>query len=76
MNKQTREIEDDYKVLSLKVLMSIDEASRFYGIGQKCLRNHFKTHPEASEEILLQIGSTVRLKRKKFEEYLDRVQVM
>ena len=50
--------------------LSIHEASDYFGIGEKRLRGFIREHPDA--DYLIAIGSTTRIKRKKFEKYLDK----
>lgn len=52
-----------------KYSLSIQEAASYYGIGEKRLRVLIADHLDG--EFVIEIGSHVRIKRKKFEEYLD-----
>lgn len=52
-----------------KYSLSIAEASEYYGIGEKRLRQIADMNVGA--DFILEIGSHIRFKRKLFEEYLD-----
>ena len=52
-----------------KYSLSIQEAASYYGIGEKRLRSLVSDNPD--EEFVIEIGAHVRIKRRKFEEYLD-----
>lgn len=52
-----------------KYSLSIEEASEYYGIGEKRLRSILSTHE--NEPFILEIGSHIRIKRKLFEDFLD-----
>ena len=54
-----------------KYSLSIQEAASYYGIGEKRLRNLIADHLDGDGEFVIEIGAHVRIKRKKFEEYLD-----
>lgn len=53
-----------------KYTLSISEASAYYGIGEKKLRNIVNENLEA--DFILEIGTHVRIKRILFEEFLNR----
>ncbi len=57
-----------------KYLLSVEEASIVFNIGQKTLRRFVNDH--ADEPFVIHIGANKRIKRKMFEQYLDRIQVM
>ena len=52
-----------------KYSLSIQEAASYYGIGEKRLRSLVSDN--LKEEFVIEIGSHVRIKRRKFEKYLD-----
>ena len=52
-----------------KYALTICEASRFFGIGEKKLRDLIKNNPDMG--IALWIGSKCLIKRRAFEKYLD-----
>ena len=52
-----------------KYSLSVEEAAEYYGIGEKRLRNIAAEHE--NEGFILEIGTHVRFKRKRFEEFLD-----
>ena len=57
-----------------KYSLSVEEASAYYGIGVKRLYGIIKDNPNA--DFILEIGSHVRIKRIKFEEYLNNSTVV
>ena len=57
-----------------KYSLSIQEAARFYGIGEKRLRQIAVDHRSA--DFILEIGSHIRIKRKQFERFLDETTVV
>ncbi len=52
-----------------KYSLSVEEAAAYYGIGEKRLRSIAVEHEH--DGFILEIGSHIRFKRKRFEEYLD-----
>ena len=52
-----------------KYALTVDEASAYYGIGVKSLYQIIHDNPD--EDFLLEIGSHYRIKRVKFERFLD-----
>lgn len=55
-----------------KILISITEASKLFGIGQNRLREIVKE--DYNGKYHLTIGRVIKIKRKQFEEYLSKVQ--
>lgn len=53
-----------------KYTLTIDEAAAYFRIGQNKLRALATESPNA--DFLLWNGARVQIKRKKFEEYVDR----
>ena len=53
----------------VKYTLSVEEASVYYGIGIKSLYQIIHDYPD--EGFLLEIGSHYRIKRVKFEQFLD-----
>lgn len=56
--------------ISEKYTLSIEEAAQYFGIGQKKLRKIVDDNPIA--DYVLRNGANVRIKRKKFEVYIDQ----
>lgn len=54
-----------------KYSLTIDEASQYFGIGEKKLRKIVSDNPDA--EYLLFNGVKTLFKRKKFEQFIDCV---
>lgn len=52
-----------------KYALTIEEATVYFGIGDKVLRRFLKEHPD--EGFLISNGVKTLVKRKAFEEYLD-----
>ena len=52
-----------------KYTLNVEEASKYYGIGIKSLYELIHNNPNA--DYLLSIGTHYRIKRVKFEKYLD-----
>lgn len=60
----------NYRVpIWLKYSLNVEEASAYFGIGCKTLRQFIAEHDD--ENFVLMIGTHVRIKRRLFEEYLD-----
>jgi len=57
-----------------KYSLSVQEAAEYYGIGEKRLRCIIAEH--INEPFVLEIGTHVRIKRRLFEEFLDRTSVV
>lgn len=55
--------------ISEKFTLSIEEAAEYFGVGQKKLRKIVADNPDA--EYVLHNGANVRIKRKKFEQFID-----
>lgn len=55
---------------SEKYLLTIEEAAAYFGIGQKKLRKLAEEHSHA--DFVLKNGANTKIKRKKFEQFLDR----
>lgn len=55
-----------------KVLLSIKEASHLFGIGQNRLREIVRDDYDGIYH--LTIGRVIKIKRKSFEEYINKVQ--
>lgn len=53
----------------MKYTLTIEEASAYFGIGQKTLRRFVKDHIE--EDFIIQVGTKVLIKRMRFEKYVD-----
>ena len=57
-----------------KYLLTINEASRYFGIGVNKLRRIVAENMDA--DWLLQNGNRVLIKRRLFETYIDKVEVI
>lgn len=57
-----------------KYTLSIDEAAAYFHIGANKLRRIISENPDAP--YLLMNGTRTYIKRKRFEEYIDRVSVI
>ena len=57
-----------------KYILSIEEATEYFHIGENKLRSIAKENPEA--EFLIWNGNRVKIKRQLFEKYLDGVIVI
>lgn len=55
--------------ISERYTLSVEEASQYFGIGEKRLRRIISEDPSA--EYLLTVGNRTQFKRKKFERYID-----
>ena len=55
-----------------KVLLSISEASELFGIGQHRLQKILSDDYECKYHFM--VGRVIRIKRKPFEEYINRVE--
>lgn len=55
-----------------KILLSVEEASILFGIGQHRLREIIRDDYECRYH--LTIGRVLKIKRKPFEEYINNVQ--
>lgn len=58
--------------LENKILLNIKEASDLFGIGQHRLREIVKEDYESRYHLML--GRTIKIKRKQFEEFIDKVE--
>ena len=52
-----------------KQLFTIEEASRYFGIGQTILRRYIKEHD--SEDFIVSNGRKILIKRDVFKKYVD-----
>ncbi|MBR3524445.1 MAG: transposase [Lachnospiraceae bacterium] len=57
-----------------KYTLNVEEASKYYGIGMKSLYEIIHNNPNA--DFLLEIGSHYRIKRVKFEMFLDETKAL
>ena len=57
-----------------KYSLSVKEAAQYFGIGEKRLYKLIKENPNA--DFILEIGSNIRIKREKLEEYLNNSNVV
>lgn len=54
-----------------KYTLSIEEASAYFRIGENKLRRIISENPDA--DFVLWNGTRAQIKRKKFEEYVDKL---
>ena len=59
---------DNNVPVNRRFLISVQEASEYYGLGVKTLYRVIRNNPEA--DFILEIGSHYKIKRELFEEYL------
>lgn len=52
-----------------KYTLTIEEASQYFGIGEKTLRRFIKEHREA--DFIIYNGTKIQIKRKAFERFID-----
>ena len=57
-----------------KYTLSIEEASRYFRIGEKKLRRLAEENPDASW--LIMNGNRLQIKRKQFEKVIDELEVI
>ena len=52
-----------------KYTLTIEEAARYFRIGENRLRNIIQMYPD--EDFIITVGNRVQIKRKLFERYID-----
>lgn len=52
-----------------KYTLGVQEAAKYFNIGEKKLRRFIEEHPDA--EFILWNGTRAQIKRKLFEKYVD-----
>lgn len=57
-----------------KYTLSIEEAAAYFSIGRDKLRKLVSENPDA--DFILRNNTKVQIKRKKFENYIDRISVI
>ncbi|MHA5219891.1 excisionase [Dysosmobacter sp. Phy] len=57
-----------------KYTLSIEEASRYFRIGEKKLRSLAEENPDANW--LIMNGNRLQIKRKQFEKVIDELEVI
>ena len=57
-----------------KYTLSIEEASRYFRIGEKKLRRLAEEYPDANW--LIMNGNRLQIKRKQFEKVIDELEVI
>ena len=67
LDKAPEFVQSEY--IPSKLLISVPEAARYFGIGETRLYRIIAEHPGA--DFILEIGSHVKIKRVLFERYLD-----
>ena len=58
--------------LDSKILLNVKEASDLFGIGQNRLRDIVRE--DYGNKYHLMLGRTIKIKRKQFEEFIDKVE--
>ena len=66
----TTEIEERASDPPAPITLTIEEAAAYFGIGQKKIRSLVQTHE--NDDFILHVGVKVLIKRKKFENFIDR----
>lgn len=61
---------------SEKYLMSVEEAARYFGIGEGKIRTMIRNSPGGLPDWILMNGTKTMIKRAKFERFLDSVTVI
>lgn len=54
-----------------KYSLSVSEAAKYFGIGEKRLR--YIISENIGADYILEVGTHIRIKREKFEQYLDNI---
>ena len=57
-----------------KYTLSIEEASRYFRIGEKKIRKLTEENPDA--DFILMNGNRIQIKRRLFERYIDTASVV
>ena len=57
-----------------KYALTIREAAMYFHIGEKKMRQIVEEHPDA--DFVVRLGNRAMIKRKNFENYLDRASVL
>lgn len=57
-----------------KYTLTIEEAAKYFRIGEKKLRKIVEDNPQA--DYLLQNGNRIQIKRKQFERLIDKIDVI
>lgn len=52
-----------------KYTLTVEESSRYFGIGERTLRKYISEHPDAN--FVIHNGSKILVKRSVFETYID-----
>lgn len=55
-----------------KVLLTVEEASDYFGIGKNRLRELMRD--DYGSKYHLMLGRTIKIKRKPFEEFIEQVE--
>ena len=55
-----------------KYLLSINEATEYFGIGEKKLRYLIDNHINDDNSFIIRNGNKYLISRKRFEQYIDR----
>ena len=69
-----KELEEKKVPISESYTLSVEEAAEYFGIGQTRLRRLIKLNPGA--DYLISIGNRIRIKRVKFEHFIDSASVL
>ena len=65
-------IEEAVKEKDASYLLSINDAAKYFGIGRDRLRAFAKENPD----FCVTVGNRSLIKRKRFEEFLDKATVL
>ena len=69
-----KELEEKKVPISESYTLSVEEAAEYFAIGQTRLRRLIKLNPGA--DYLISIGNRTRIKRIKFEHFIDSASVL
>lgn len=72
-NNTTVKMERDLTVpIWQKYMLTVEEAAKYFGIGEKKLRYLIDVNRDSHFCFSIQVGNKSLINRKKFEEYLNR----
>ena len=71
---QTYNIPTDKIPFWLKYTLSVEEAAAYFRIGRDKLKKLISENPDA--DFILWNGTRLQIKRKKFENYIDKINVI
>lgn len=56
-----------------KYMLTVDEATQYFGIGEKKIRNLISENMDSDFCFTVQIGNKSLINRKKFENFLNQI---